>query len=196
MIRGYPGVHKNPKSKIFLGKDDLSQKMRGMRVPWWRFLTDVTLLGKNLNSPSWLLLPLREKRNEEERWKEGRRRRMRRGNGEMKCVCCGEEEEEGWRGESCGLVCGWEKIKGGGISGGWERKNKEQENFKLFQISNYEREFHKIHINRGRERIFQPMKGCVSSRGATFWGEISILLKGCLKKQPVKMWGCHLKGFN
>ena len=29
----------------------------------------------------------------------------------------------------------------------------EQENFKLFQISNYEREFHKIHINRGRERI-------------------------------------------
>ena len=30
---------------------------------------------------------------------------MRRGNGEMKSVCCGEEVEEGWRGESCGLVC-------------------------------------------------------------------------------------------
>ena len=25
--------------------------------------------------------------------------------GEMKGVCCGEEVEEGWRGESCGLVC-------------------------------------------------------------------------------------------
>ena len=46
----------------------------------------------------------------------------------------------------------------------------EQLNFKLFQISNYEREFHKIYINRRRERIFQPLKGCVSSRGATFFG--------------------------
>ena len=33
MIRGYPRVHTNPKSKIFLGIDDLSHKMRGMRVP-------------------------------------------------------------------------------------------------------------------------------------------------------------------
>ena len=31
---------------------------------------------------------------------------MRRGNGEMKGVCCGEEVEEGWKGESCELVCG------------------------------------------------------------------------------------------
>ena len=31
---------------------------------------------------------------------------MRRGNGEMKGVCCGEEVQEGWRGESYGLVCG------------------------------------------------------------------------------------------
>ena len=44
----------------------------------------------------------------------------------------------------------------------------EQLNFKIFQISNYEREFHKIHINRGRERIVQTLKGCVSSKGATF----------------------------
>ena len=29
----------------------------------------------------------------------------------------------------------------------------EHANFKIFQISNYEREFHKININRGRERI-------------------------------------------
>ena len=33
MIRGYPRVHTNPKSKRSLGKDDLSHKMRGMRVP-------------------------------------------------------------------------------------------------------------------------------------------------------------------
>ena len=44
----------------------------------------------------------------------------------------------------------------------------EQLNCKIFQISNYEREFQKIHINRGRERIVQPLKGCVSSRGAAF----------------------------
>ena len=34
-------------------------------------------------------------RNEKELWKEGRRRRMRRGNGEMKGVYYGEEVEEG-----------------------------------------------------------------------------------------------------
>ena len=38
-------------------------------------------------------------------------------------------------------------------------------NFLKFQIM---REFHKIHINRGRERTVQPLKGCVSSRGATY----------------------------
>ena len=31
---------------------------------------------------------------------------MRRGNGELKRVRCGEEVEERWRGESSGLVCG------------------------------------------------------------------------------------------
>ena len=31
---------------------------------------------------------------------------MRRGNGEIKGVCCGEEVEHVWRGESCGFVCG------------------------------------------------------------------------------------------
>ena len=45
MIRGYPRVHSNPKSKRFLGKDDLPHQMRGISVPSWRFLTDVTLLG-------------------------------------------------------------------------------------------------------------------------------------------------------
>ena len=34
------------------------------------------------------------------------RERSRRGNREMKVVCCGEEAEEAWRGESFGLVCG------------------------------------------------------------------------------------------
>ena len=53
----------------------------------------------------------------------------------------------------------------------------EQPNFKIVQISNYEIKFHKVHINRGRGRIDQPSKGCVSSRGATFLGEISTLLK-------------------
>ena len=33
MIRGYPRVYTNPKSKRFFGKDDLSQRMRGFRVP-------------------------------------------------------------------------------------------------------------------------------------------------------------------
>ena len=33
MSRGYPRVHTFPKSKIFLEKDDLSHKMRGIRVP-------------------------------------------------------------------------------------------------------------------------------------------------------------------
>ena len=33
MNRGYPMVHKNLKSNRFWGKDDLSHKMRGMRVP-------------------------------------------------------------------------------------------------------------------------------------------------------------------
>ena len=31
----------------------------------------------------------------------------------MKGVCCGEEEEKGCRGKSCGLVCGREKMRGG-----------------------------------------------------------------------------------
>ena len=58
----------------------------------------------------------------------------------------------------------------------WERAGDkgervgEQPNFKMFQISKNEREFHKIHINRGRERIVQSLKGYVSSKGATFLG--------------------------
>ena len=32
MIRGYPRVHTNPKSKSFFMKDDLSHKMREIRV--------------------------------------------------------------------------------------------------------------------------------------------------------------------
>ena len=42
----------NTKSKRIFGKDDRSHKMRGMRVSRWRFLTDLTLLGQNLKSPS------------------------------------------------------------------------------------------------------------------------------------------------
>ena len=68
-----------------------------------------------------------------------------------------------------------------------ERKSGGTINVKLFNISNYEREFHKIHINRGRERNFQTLKGCVSSRGATFLREILTLLKGCLNKSLFKM---------
>ena len=49
-------------------------------------------------------------------------------------------------------------VGGGGEFVNDERERVgEQKNFKLFQISNYERDFHKIHINRGRERIFQPL---------------------------------------
>ena len=37
----------------------------------------------------------------------------------MTGVCCGEEEEERWRGKSCGLVCGLEKMRERGeIRGG------------------------------------------------------------------------------
>ena len=53
----------------------------------------------------------------------------------------------------------------------WRMREKElgnNKNLKIFKFQNYEREFHKILINRGRERIVQPLKGCVSSRGATF----------------------------
>ena len=53
----------------------------------------------------------------------------------------------------------------------WKMREKEWGNnktSKIFKFQNYEREFHKIHIIRGRERIVQPLKGCVSSRGATF----------------------------
>ena len=54
------------------------------------------------------------------------------------------------------------------IHGRRERKNDEKPNFKLFENLNYEREFHKIRINKGRERIVQTSKGYVSSKGATF----------------------------
>ena len=36
----------------------------------------------------------------------GKEEKNEKGNGEMKDVCCGEEVEEGWREESCELVCG------------------------------------------------------------------------------------------
>ena len=62
--------------------------------------------------------------NEEEWWKEGRGERMRRINGELMGVCSGKKIEEGQRGESCGFVCGWVKIRARGkICGGWERKS-------------------------------------------------------------------------
>ena len=63
----------------------------------------------------------------------------------------------------------------------------EQPNFKIFVISNYERNFHKIHINMGRERMFKPLKGCISSRDVTLLGEISMLLKEYLKNSLIKM---------
>ena len=46
----------------------------------------------------------------------GKEEKNEKGEWEMRGVCCAEEEEEGWRGESCGLVCGWEKMieRGGG----------------------------------------------------------------------------------
>ena len=56
-----------------------------------------------------------------------------------------------------------ENERGGGNS--WRMREKEWGNN---QISNYEIEFHNIHINRLRKRIVQPFKGCVFSRGATF----------------------------
>ena len=57
-------------------------------------------------------------------------------------------------------------MRRGGGGNSWRMREKERvSNVLKFQIK---REFHKIHINRGRERIAQPLKGCVSSRGATF----------------------------
>ena len=81
-----------------------------------------------------------------------------------------------WRGRRRGMereklwIGVWmrEHERGGEFMEDERERVGEQENFKLFQVSNYEREFHKIHINRGRKRIVQPLKGCVSSRRATF----------------------------
>ena len=43
-------------------------------------------------------------------------------------------------------------------------ENKQTSNFSHFI---HKRQFHKIYISRGRERIVQSHEGCVSSRGAT-----------------------------
>ena len=80
-----------------------------------------------------------------------------------------------WRGRRRGMerkklwIGVWmrENERGGNS---WKMREKEwgknkTSNFFKFQIM---KEFHKIRINRGRERIVQPLKGCVSSRGATF----------------------------
>ena len=126
MNRGYPRVYTNPKIKRFWRKDDLSHKMRGMRVPWWRFMNDVTLLGQKSKSPSWLILAFMEKRegDEQEWWKEGRRRRMRRGNEKWR-VCVLERKKKR---DGKGKVVDWyvderKWERGGEIRGGWERKS-------------------------------------------------------------------------
>ena len=116
-----------------------------------------------------------------------------------------KNEKEEWRNEGCALWRGkrrgmesgklwigvWmrenERERGGGEFVEDERESRGKIKLQTFQISNYEREFHKIHINRRRERIVQHLKGCVSSRGAMFCGEMSTLLKGCLKNSFVKM---------
>ena len=86
----------------------------------------------------------------------------------------GEWRNEGcvlWRGSRRGMERGklwigvWmrenEREGGGGKFMEVERERVgEQLNCKNFQISNYEGEFQKIHINSGRERIVQPLKGC------------------------------------
>ena len=64
-----------------------------------------------------------------------------------------------------------------------------------FQISNYAREFHKILINRERERIVQPLKVCLF-KGCHFLEEILSLSKGCLKDQLLKMRGYPVESFN
>ena len=57
---------------------------------------------------------------------------MRRENGEMVDVCGGEEIEEGWRGYSRGLVCGWEKMRGGNS---WMMRERESEGITKLQTS-------------------------------------------------------------
>ena len=57
---------------------------------------------------------------------------------------------------------------GGGSRGGRERKSGGKIKLQNFQILNYEREFHKILTNRGREIIVQPLKGCVFQRVPPF----------------------------
>ena len=67
------------------------------------------------------------------------------------------------------------------------------QSFLEFQIM---RESFTRSTERGEEReFFNPLKGCVSSRGVTFSGGISCLLKLCLANSLVKMRGCHVKGF-
>ena len=48
-----------------------------------------------------------------------------------------------------------------------EKECREQPNSKLFQISQYVREFHKTYVNKGRGKIISPLKVCVSSKGVT-----------------------------
>ena len=66
----------------------------------------------------------------------------------------------------------------------WNTREKNRGTTKLYKISSYEREFHKIYINRRKERIVRPLKGCVSSRGATFLGEILVPLEG-ISRRPI-----------
>ena len=137
--------------------------MRGMRVPWWRFLIDVILFWENSKSPSWLLVALRENRegNKEEWWKEGRGGENNKAEWRNDGCRGGEKMEEGWRGESCGLVCGW--AENGRERGKFVEDEREsvgeQPNFKLFKILNYEREFYKIHIIREERELFNAWRG-------------------------------------
>ena len=51
-------------------------------------------------------------------------------------------------------------MRGGNL---WRMREKEWENNKILKFFKFQimSEFHKIHKNRGRERISQPLKGCV-----------------------------------
>ena len=65
----------------------------------------------------------------------------------------------------------WMRENERDVGNSWRMREKECGNNKtlnFFKFQNYEREFHETHINRRRERIVQLLKGCVSSRGATF----------------------------
>ena len=111
-------------------KDDLSHKMREMRVPWWRFLTNVILLGKFSQSPSWLRLALRKKERRECRGMVERGKREENEKGEWRHYGC-----VWWIGNGEGRKG---KVVDGFVEGGEKMGESKREIHKIWERMIYE----------------------------------------------------------